>query len=177
MKAIKYLSIVIAAALLPAFTPYDSINWEIVDGYSIRFTSEVLSGVFNRFYGDIDFDVNNPEQSQVDLIIDVNSIETGNDLMNEHALGDQWFDAEKYPHITFISSSISKTGNGFEVSGKMTVHGVAKEVTIPFNFNNDAFTSSFQVNRGDYHIGSTEGMMSNVPVILQIDVFVPVIRK
>jgi len=177
MKAIKYLSIVFAVGLLSAFTLYDSINWEVVDGYSIKFTSDNPSGVFTRFYGDIIFDPDNPAQSKVDLTIDVNSIETGNDLLNEHALGEQWFDADKYPQIKFVSSGISKSVNGFEVSGTMTAHGIAKEVTIPFNFINDTFTSSFQVNRGDYNIGSTEGMMSNVPVILQIDVTVPVIRK
>ena len=54
------------------------------------------------------------------------------------------------------------------------LHGIQKEFTMPFKFENNTFTSSFDVNRLDFKIGTTQGMSGHVPELLRIDISVPV---
>jgi len=177
MKVIRYLSIISAIVVLSAFTLLNTASWEIQKGYAIKFSGSKVSGEFTKFYGTIDFDTDTLANAKFDLTIDVKSISTGNGLMNEHAIGEDWFNAEKYPDIKFVSSRFSKTTGGFQVTGKLTMHGVTKEITIPFNFSNNTFTSRFEVNRGDYNVGGTSGMQGWVAPTLQIEVSVPVKQK
>jgi len=60
------------------------------------------------------------------VVIDVTSINTGNGLQNKHAKSDEWFDAAKYAQIHFVSRSMARTGNGYQVTGDLDMHGVKK---------------------------------------------------
>ena len=85
-----------------------------------------------------------------------------------------WFDAEKYPTIHFTSSSFAKTADGYSVTGTLDMHGVQKEITIPFTFNNNVFAGSFSVNRLDYNINTAEP--NHGASTFQVDVSVPVTK-
>jgi polyisoprenoid-binding protein YceI len=52
-------------------------------------------------------------------------------MKNTHPKSDKWFEAEKYLTIQFTSSAITKTANGFEAKGMLTMHCVQKEVVMP----------------------------------------------
>jgi polyisoprenoid-binding protein YceI len=77
-------------------------------------------------------------------------------MKNTHAKSPKWFDAEKYPLIKFTSSSISKAASGYEAKGILEMHGVQKEITIPFTFDNNTFAGSIEVNRMEYNVNTAE---------------------
>ena len=174
MKKISFAFLVV---VLSAFTVHQAINWQIKEGYDLKFSGTKVEGNFEKIKGDISFDENDLSNSKFDLKIEVESIATGNFLKNRHAKGDDWFDAEKYPNINFVSSKFSKTTSGYLVTGKLTMHGVKKEIVIPFTFSNSVFKGNFSVNRMDYKIGTMEGMSKKVSNEIKLDISIPVIKK
>jgi polyisoprenoid-binding protein YceI len=178
MKKMKigYAAFIILVACT-AFTAANSNNWKVTEGYSIKFTSKDPSGVFTKFKGDIAFDENNLNASKFDVAVDASSINTGNGMKNKKAKGEKFFDVENYPEIKFVSNKFSKTATGYEVRGTLDMHGVKKEVTIPFTFVNNTFTGSFVVNRLDYNIGPEKGMAGHAGKELTIDISVPVTKQ
>ena len=176
MKTSKFLLALSAIIVLSAFTFKSSVNWKISDGYSVKFSGTDAEGIFKDLEGDVQFDNTNPESSSFMFTVAVNSINTGKGMKNKHAVSDKWFDAEKYPNITFKSSSVSKAGDAFIVTGVMNIHGVSKEMTIPFAFNNNSFSSQFSVNRMDFGVGTMEGMSKKVSNEIKLDVTIPVTK-
>jgi len=174
MKNLSFLAVVGMMILFSAFTVSNSMSWNISDGYSIKFAGTDAEGIFKDMTGDIQFDTENPENSTFSFTVAVNSINTGKGMKNKHAVSDKWFDAENYPNITFQSKSVSKDGNDYNVTGTMNIHGVAKEMTIPFAFNGDAFSSKFSVNRMDFGVGTMKGMSKKVSNEIKLDVTIPV---
>ncbi|MFK8054817.1 MAG: YceI family protein [Saprospiraceae bacterium] len=174
MKISSLLGMVSAIILFSAFTISSSTTWKIADGYSVAFTSKDPSGVFTKMDGDITFDEDNLDASMFDVAIEVASINTGNGMKNKHAKSAKWFDAEKYPTIRFTSSAFAKTDSGYEVTGTLDMHGIQKEFTMPFTFENNTFVSSFMVSRVDFEIGSMKGMSGKVPAEIKLDLSVPV---
>lgn len=170
-------SILAAVLLLAALPAFAGSNWKPTGKHSIRFTSNDASGIFKTFNGTLVFDEQNLGASKLTAIIDVASINTGNGLQNKHAKSAEWFDAAAYPQIRFTSEKIAKAGNGYQATGTLEMHGVKKQVVIPFSFqrkgNAGTFTGSFSVNRNDYHIGKAGEKVSEV---IRIDISVPVVQ-
>jgi polyisoprenoid-binding protein YceI len=156
MKKLIYPFAAIALIVASAFTVIKSQDWKIADNYSVKFDGGDPSGEFKGLKGSISFDPANLAASKFDASIDVATINTGNGMKNTHAKSAMWFDADKYPAIKFTSSAITKTATGYEATGTLDMHGVQKEITIPFTFNNNVFTGSFEVNRLDYNINVAE---------------------
>ena len=176
MKSIKYLLLAGSILVLSAFTINSSINWTISENYEIKFSSSTgdPEGIFKTITGDIQFDENDLASSKCDLKIDVNSINTGNGMQNKHAISEKWFDAENYPNMEFQSSKFSKTETGYSVTGTMKMHGVDKEITLPFTFSNNVFSATFSVNRIDFNIGES---MKKVSDDIKLEVSLPVTKK
>ena len=153
-------------------------NWQMTDKYAIRFSSNDVGGIFKSVTGNIHFDEKDLATSRFDITIDASSINTGNGLQNKHAKSDEWFDVAKYPVIKYISKKIVKSGNAWLVTGDLDIHGVKKELTFPFNFQNNGgsavFSGKFNINRSDFHIGKPGG---DVAEIIQVEVSVPVVKK
>ena len=177
----KKLVYPIAAFILmagSAFTIIRSQNWNISEDYSIKFTSDDPSGVFRGLKGTVLFDEKDLASSKFDVTVDVNTINTGNGMKNGHAKSEKWFDAEKYPLISFTSSAITRTASGYEAKGVLEMHGVKKDFTIPFTFSNTAtggvFNASFNVNRLDFNINTAEP--AHGASELKVDISVPVTK-
>lgn len=67
----------------------------------------------------------------VELTADVNSVNTENEKRDEHLKGADFFDAAKYPTLTFKSISFKKvSGNTYKVTGDLTMHGITKRVNL-----------------------------------------------
>lgn len=156
MKKIIYPVAALMLLIASAFSFIQSLDWKIADNYSVKFDGGDPSGEFKGLQGVIKFDANNLAASQFDVSIDVASINTGNGMKNTHAKSAMWFDAAKYPQIKFTSATITKTAAGYEAKGTMDMHGVQKEVVIPFTFTNNTFAAAFEINRLDYNINSAE---------------------
>ena len=92
-----------------------------------------ISTVHGRFAikeGTIDLDPANLTGSSVVATIDVTSVDTGVAARDGHLRSPDFFDTAKFPSATFKSTKISKTGEGYDVVGDLTLHGVTKPVTL-----------------------------------------------
>jgi polyisoprenoid-binding protein YceI len=171
MRKVLYPIAALLIVFASAFTFIVAQEYEIADGYAVKFSGAGASGIFRTLKGDVSFDEKNLAASKFNVTIDVASINTGNGLKNTHAKGGNWLDAKKYPEITFVSKEIVKSGNGYTAKGELTIHGVKKEFSIPFTFAKNTFNAKFDVNRNDYGIGSPGGKVDDV---IKLEVSVPV---
>ncbi len=102
-------------------------------GFSIlhMMVSRVV-GQFDDFSGNVQFDPNDLVNSKLDFDIKVATVNTKNDKRDGHLRSADFFDAEKFPLITFRSKKIVKKEAGvFDVTGDLAMKGVTKEVTYP----------------------------------------------
>jgi len=89
-------------------------------------------GQFKDFTGVIILDEKDISKSSVNVTIKTASISTANERRDNHLKTADFLDVEKHPEITFKSKSVMKTDDGYRMVGNLTIHGVTKEVTIPF---------------------------------------------
>jgi polyisoprenoid-binding protein YceI len=97
---------------------------------------EAISGSASGISGKIDFDPQDPSSLKGKIVVAANSMHVGNPMMKEHMHGDKWMDVAKHPELTFEITGVKnhKTANNVttaDVTGKLTVKGTTKEVTVP----------------------------------------------
>lgn len=119
-----------------------------------------VNGTLTGMEGSIDFNPNELDNSSFQVCVKVNTIKTGIDKRDEHLLGEDFFHSEKYPTICFKSESINKTGTSYETTGKLTMHGVTKTVSIPFTFADNTFMGSFIMSRLAFKVGEDTSTFS-----------------
>lgn len=148
------------------------------EDYSITFKSKDPSGDFKVMKGSISFAEDDLSGSKFNLSFDVNSISTGNGMMNKKAQTAEWFDAAKHPKITYLSSRIEKNGEDFIVYGTLKIKGMAKEQKVPLKVEKNGkklvFRGSFKVNRLEYKVGKKS---ETVPDVMQINYVIPVTQN
>jgi polyisoprenoid-binding protein YceI len=132
--------------------------------FQIRHLITRVSGKFNEVSGSINVDRGNPTLSSVEFTIKTASIDTGVPPRDNDLRGANFFEVDKYPEITFKSTSIKPSGKKdvYDVTGAFTMHGVTKTSTIPvefFGFAKDpqgkeraGFAVHTTLNRQDYGI-------------------------
>ena len=99
--------------------------------FHVRHFFSKVPGRFQKFTGTLSIDRENMEKSSVQAEIDITSINTSQEKRDEHLRSKDFFDAAKYPKMTFQSKSWKKINeNEFEVTGDLTMHGVAKSVIL-----------------------------------------------
>jgi polyisoprenoid-binding protein YceI len=69
-------------------------------------------------------------KSTVNATIDVTGVDTGEDVRNKHLKSPDFFDVATYPTATFVSTSVSKSGDTLTINGNLTLHGVTKPVVL-----------------------------------------------
>jgi polyisoprenoid-binding protein YceI len=90
-----------------------------------------VKGQFTGVSGVLTLDENDPTHSRVEVSIDAATINTREAQRDGHLKSADFFDVEKFPTLTFKSSSIKRTGEGeLAVSGDLTIHGVTRPVTF-----------------------------------------------
>ncbi|MGN6313030.1 MAG: YceI family protein [Rhodanobacteraceae bacterium] len=94
------------------------------------------SGQFDRVEGTLIYDADHPSGSSVRVSIPVSSLHTHVPALDKQLLGPMYLDAEKFPLITFVGSKVKVEGAArFKVEGRLTVHGVARPVTLDVTLN------------------------------------------
>lgn len=116
-----------------------------------------VEGSFNGMKGTVKFTEKEFATALFDVCIDAKSVNTNNTKRDNHLRTADFFDVEKYPSICFKSINTTKTSTGYLVKGLLTMHGVTKEVQIPFTYSNNTFIGNITVNRYDYKIGLDTG--------------------
>jgi polyisoprenoid-binding protein YceI len=97
----------------------------------------------------------------VNFTIDVNSINTDNEMRDKHLKADDFFNAEQFPSATFKSTSFKKvSGNKYQLKGNLTIRNVTKPVTFDVTYGGTAkdgygntkagFKATTTINRFDY---------------------------
>jgi polyisoprenoid-binding protein YceI len=130
-------------------------------GFQVRHLLSKVRGRFNEFDGTIEFDESNPSASRIDVTIQAASIDTGEADRDNHLRTADFFDIEKYPTLTFKSTSVTPRGEGnYDVAGDLTIHGVTRPVTLPASFLGAAqdpwgntklvFEAELTLNRKDF---------------------------
>jgi polyisoprenoid-binding protein YceI len=134
-----------------------------------------VKGTFKGMKGKLQFDPNNVEKAHFNVCIDAATVHTNNKKRDKHLREEDFFNVEKYPTICFKSKSVSKTTDAYITKGTLTMHGVSKEVEIPFTYENELFKGNFKVKRLDYGIGGKGGFM--VGKEINIDLLCKVVHK
>lgn len=91
---------------------------------------------WNAFEAIVDLDADNPTASTLSVTIETDSIDSGVDKFDDHLLSADFFDADTYPEITFVSDELSQglTGRG-TLTGNLTMKGITKPVTLDVTLN------------------------------------------
>ncbi|WP_207492632.1 YceI family protein [Aridibaculum aurantiacum] len=173
-KMIKNVTVLLVIATAFAFT---APALRVSTKHSIKFSTFGVSGIFKISKANIAFDAQDLEASRFDVAIDVNSIKTSFELQDKHAKGEDWFEADKFPYMRFVSKRVVKNGASFQAIGDLNVHGITKEVTLPFKYSPTAtggvFEGEFTINRIDFKIGKPGGMVGED---VKVNVSVPVVK-
>lgn len=91
---------------------------------------------FNDFDATLDLDAKHPEKSKVEVVIQANSIDTGVEELDQRLRSAVFFQADKYPEITFESTSVEMTGqNAARVGGNLVIRGITKPITLDVILN------------------------------------------
>ena len=86
-----------------------------------------VRGNFNNFDATIESEKEDFSDAKINFEADVRSINTNNDQRNTHLKSPDFFDAEKYPKMTFVSKSVKKTSDyEYKVKGDLTIRGVTE---------------------------------------------------
>jgi polyisoprenoid-binding protein YceI len=119
----------------------------------------------------LDWNAEDPTASTVKVSIDANSIDSGVDVFDGHLRGEQFFDVENHPTITFKSTSLEKTGDDTgKMTGDLTIKGNTKPVTLDVTFNKGAF----EARSNSYKLGfSAKGVVKRSD--FGVDAFTPVV--
>ncbi len=115
-----------------------------------------VEGTFTGMKGLVSLNAD-ASQSVINVCIDAATVNTDNKKRDKHLRTEDFFDVEKYPTICFVSTGLTKTPNGFDAVGMLTMHGVTKEVTIPLTVNDNTISGTLMVNRKDYNVGEGTG--------------------
>lgn len=90
-----------------------------------------LTGRFNDFTGQFNYDPNNPEASQINVTIDTASIDSAHQERDEHLRSADFLHVEEHPEARFISTSYEATGGNTAImEGDFTLNGVTRPITL-----------------------------------------------
>ena len=96
-----------------------------------------VRGDFRKVSGKVNLDEQDATKSMIEANIDVASLNTGIEKRDEHLKSPDFFDATKYPAMTFKSKKIQSAGGEgkYKITGDLTIHGTTKEVVLDFEGN------------------------------------------
>lgn len=166
MKNIKYIFF----ALMISLTAVKAQTTWVIDkshskvGFSItHMVIAEVGGYFSNFDAEITTQDDDFTTAKINFSADVNSINTDNQRRDDHLKSDDFFNAEKFPKITFIGKSIEKVGdNKFKLTGDFTIRDITQEITLEVKLNGmvkdqrgntkAGFKISGEINRFDYDL-------------------------
>lgn len=161
--------LLIASALFISSTAFaQAKTWEVDTGHaSIVFKINHLGfsnvyGTVNGLEGKIVLDEAKPEKSTFDLKAPADKLTTGNSKRDDHLHGPDFFNVKQFPNIELKSKTVKKSGDKYDVTADLTMHGVTKPVSFTFTRNKTGKDpwgnmrtggdTSFKIKRTDYGV-------------------------
>jgi polyisoprenoid-binding protein YceI len=157
-----------------SFAQYHPVAVESSVRFSLKNFGFKTGGSLDAPEGDIVFNPDDLTKSSFRVTIKAGSINTDNELRDEHLKEETYFDVKNYPHIRFESSSVKETDKkgSYQTLGILTVKNKSKEITMPFtaekNGNGWTFSGSFKINRRDYDVGGSSTLSDEVMVDIKV---------
>jgi polyisoprenoid-binding protein YceI len=155
-------------------------------GFSARHAMVTkVRGNFDQFEGSAHVDTANPANSSVTVTIEAASVTTGNEQRDGHLKTPDFFDIANYPQITFVSTDVERDGAEWAITGDLTINGVTKSVTVPFEETGSAkdpfgntrvgFEGEVTIDRTDWNLSfnaalETGGVLVSEKVKLEFDI-------
>ena len=135
-----------------------------------------VPGFFRDFTGSVNYDTADPTKSTVEFTAKATSVDTGVAGRDRHLRTADFFDVEKFPDLTFKSTKVEKEGKGWIVSGDLTMRGVTKPVSIPFEITGFlpggersgakiGISGETTINRRDFGVNYGNNMPNGLPAI------------
>ena len=155
------------------YTPIDNgskVHF-VIKNFAIK-----TGGDFSGLRGEIYFDPAKLGASSIDVSVDAGTIDTDSEMRDDHLKQDEYFDAVKYPTITFKSTKITTSNNPgrYYVFGNLTIKGTIKPVEFGFSATPQEdgylFEGEFEINRLDYKVGESSWVMSddvNITIVVE----------
>ena len=169
--AAKGISLLVAAIILAA-TSFGQTIWTTDKNHSqlhfsaVHFGIAHIEGIFKEFTVTMTSEKEDFSDAQIEMVAQVNSINTQMEIRDNDLKSKNWFDAEQFPVITVKSTSFKKVKEkNYQLAGNITLHGV----TIPIIFNvvlngwavtmtkkkTAGFTVIGKLKRSDFNLGGT----------------------
>ena len=155
-------------------------------GFSARHAMVTkVRGQFEQFEGSAHVDTANPANSSVTVTIEAASVTTGNEQRDGHLKTPDFFDIANYPQITFVSTDVERDGTEWAITGDLTINGVTKSITVPFEETGSAkdpfgntrvgFEGEVTIDRTDWNLSfnaalETGGVLVSEKVKLEFDI-------
>ena len=168
------LTLALLAALVQPALAQGAAAQAVAAGSEVAFTTRQLGvpveGRFGKFTAQVALDPRKPEAGRVSFSIDTGSARFGSAELDAEVPKPEWLSAVRFPQATFQSSAIKGLGGGrFEVAGKLSIKGQARDVTVPVQLvqagSQSTATGSFVIKRLDFKVGEGEwtdtSMLSN----------------
>lgn len=102
-------------------------------GFSVRHLMSRVRGTFTEFSGEIVVGTT-PETSSANVTIELSSVNTGNQIRDNHLRTKDFFDVEQTPKMTFASTGVRSAGDKWVLTGDLTIRDITKAVDIEFEF-------------------------------------------
>jgi polyisoprenoid-binding protein YceI len=138
LKPLAYAILTVIATLWVVGTAFGADTYVPDDshttvGFTVRhFVITKVRGRFSDFSATIVYDGTDITKSSMQGTIKTASIDTGNDKRDADLRSANFFDVAKYPEITFQTTRVEKRGDGYVLMGPLTIHGVTRDVEVPF---------------------------------------------
>lgn len=125
---------------------------------------------------DLDLDPDSPEGSSVRVSLDAASIDTGQQMRDDHLRSADFLDVERYPEITYRSTGVSEAGpDRWTVHGELGLHGVVREVDLdlaylgtgadPWGGTRAAFRATTELHREDFAMNYNQVVQAGIAAI------------
>jgi polyisoprenoid-binding protein YceI len=189
----RIILILAIAAICLITSPAMASTWTIDPDHSnVQFKIRHLmitdvKGTFGKVKGVIKIDDKDMAQSAVEVTIEIDSINTGVAKRDAHLKSDEFFDAAKYPAMTFVSQKVTPIGKGqIKILGVLSIHGVSREVVLdvegptneikdPWGNTRRGATATTKINRTDFGLNwnkplESGGMMIDDTVFINLEI-------
>ncbi|MBI5178571.1 MAG: polyisoprenoid-binding protein [Nitrospinae bacterium] len=189
MKKAIFISFALALAVFfqPVFAAQYAVDKAHSNvGFSVKhMVISNVKGNFGDFAGTFSFDEKSKALTAANAVIKVASVNTNEPKRDDHLRSPDFFDAQKFPEMSFVMKKAAATGDKLRVTGDLTIRGVTKEVTLegeflgavkdPWGNQRAGFTASGTINRNDFGVSfnkvlETGGLVVGNEVKLSLEI-------
>jgi len=145
-----------------------------------------VTGQFEKFSGTVEVDEAHPEQATLQVQIDTDSVNTRDAKRDGHLKSPDFFNSEKYPHMTFVGSkAVQLDAEHGQIFGNLTIRDITREVVLdveyagkaksPWGTTSAGFTAKTRINREDWGLTWNQALETGgVLVGKEIDIAIEV---